>query len=309
MIRQILKSLVRAVPALLVAWLLIFGLMQLTPGDPVNLMLGGVPASQETRDHLRQVLGLDKPAPVRFVRFIGALATGDLGESYRTREPVNRMIAAQLPATLQLAAGGLVVGVAFGLLFGLFSGLRPNGLTDLVCTTMVLVGASLPNFWSGMVLIWVFSVKLKWAPLLGDGLGSLVLPSITVGLFVIGGVARLVRSSVIETLGQDYVRTARAKGLNPARVVVRHILPNAMIAPITLLGMQVGTMIGGAMITENIFARPGIGTLLIQSVLAKDLPVVQAIVAYTTASYILINLAVDLLHYLLDPRIRLAAAR
>jgi ABC-type dipeptide/oligopeptide/nickel transport system permease component len=309
MIRQILRSLVRAGPAMVVAWLLIFSLMQLTPGDPVNLMLGGVPASQETRDHLRQTLGLDRPAPERFARFVGSLATGNLGVSYRTREPVGRMIAAQLPATLQLAAGGLLVGVVFGLLFGLLSGLRPNGLTDLVCTALVLIGASLPNFWSGMVLIWLFAVKLKWAPLLGDGLGSLVLPSITVGLFVIGGFSRMIRSSVIETQGQDFIRTARAKGLNPARVVMRHILPNAMIAPLTVLGIQVGTMISGAMITENIFARPGIGTLLIQSVLAKDMPVVQAIVAYTTASYILINIVVDLLYYVLDPRIRVQAAR
>ena len=160
-----------------------------------------------------------------------------------------------------------------------------------------------------MVLIWVFAIKLKWAPILGGGVGSLILPSMTVGLFVVGGFARLIRASVIETMGQDFVRTARAKGLHPARIVIHHGLRNAMIPPITLLGMQVGTMISGAMVTENIFARPGVGTLLIQSVLAKDLPVVQAIVAYTTASYILINLLVDLLYYLIDPRIRLAGAR
>ena len=309
MIRHILRSLARAAPALLVAWVLIFWLVQLTPGDPVNLMLGGTPASQETRDHLRQTLGLDRSPPERFVHFLGALATGDLGTSYRTREPVGAMIASQLPATLQLTAGGLLFGVVFGLLFGLVAGLRPNGVTDLVSTAAVLVGASLPNFWTGMVLIWIFAIKLKWAPILGGGLGSLVLPSMTVGLFVVGGFARLIRSSVIETMGQDFVRTARAKGLHPARIVLHHGLRNAMIPPITLLGMQVGTMISGAMVTENIFARPGVGTLLIQSVLAKDLPVVQAIVAYTTASYILINLIVDLLYYLIDPRIRVAGAR
>jgi ABC-type dipeptide/oligopeptide/nickel transport system permease component len=309
MIRHILRSLARAVPALLVAWMLIFWLVQLTPGDPVNLMLGGTPASQATRDHLREVLGLDRSPPERFVRFLGQMATGDLGVSYRTREPVGAMIAAQLPATLQLTAGGLIVGVGFGLLFGLLAGLKPNSVTDLVCTALALFGVSLPAFWSGMVLIWVFAIKLKWAPILGGGLGALVLPSITVGLFVIGGFARLIRSSIIETMGQDFIRTARAKGLNPARIVIQHGLRNAMIPPLTLLGMQIGAMISGAMVTENIFARPGIGTLLIQSVLNKDLPVIQAIVAYTTASYILINLLVDLLYYVIDPRIRLAAGR
>jgi ABC-type dipeptide/oligopeptide/nickel transport system permease component len=309
MIRHILRSLARAVPALLVAWVLIFWLVQLTPGDPVDLMLGGTPASQETRDHMRAVLGLDRSPPERFVHFLGQLATGDLGASYRTREPVGQMIASQLPSTLELAAGGLLFGIAFGLLFGLLGGLRPNGVTDVICTALALFGVSMPAFWSGMVLIWVFAIKLKWAPILGGGLGSLILPSITVGLFVIGGFARLIRSSVIETMGQDFVRTARAKGLNPARIVIHHGLRNAMIPPITLLGMQVGTMISGAMVTENIFARPGVGTLLIQSVLAKDLPVVQAIVAYTTATYIVINLTVDLLYYLIDPRIRVAGAR
>lgn len=305
MIVHLSRSLLRALPTLLVAWALIFLLFQSVPGDPVNLMLGGVPASEEVRDNLRAALGLNQPIALRFLHFLGNTAHGDLGTSYRTRQPVAAMIAEQLPATLQLAAGGLLFGVTFGLGFGLLSGLKPNSLTDHVCSAVVLLGASVPSFWSGMVLIWIFSSVLGWVPILGEGVRALILPSITVGLFVVAGFARIVRSSLIETMGQDYVRTARAKGLTPARVVMRHALRNAMIPPITLLGMQIATMISGAMVTENIFARPGIGTLLIQSVLARDLPVVQAIVVYTTAAYILVNLLVDLLSYTLDPRLRM----
>lgn len=307
MLPHLFRSLLKVVPTLLFTWALIFAVFQIIPGDPVNLMLGGAPASQDVRDHMRSLLGLDRPAPERFVTFLKNAAVGDLGTSYRTREPVGRMIASQIPATLELTAGGLLFGVTFGLIFGLISGLRPNGTIDFLCSSLVLIGASLPNFWSGMILIWIFSITLHWVPVLGQGIGALILPSITVGLFVVAGFARLIRSSVIETMQQDYVRTARAKGLHPARVVIRHALRNAMIPPITLLGMQIATMIGGAMVTENIFARPGIGTLLIQSVLAKDLPVVQAIVVYTTAVYIFINLTVDLLYYIIDPRIRLAS--
>jgi ABC-type dipeptide/oligopeptide/nickel transport system permease component len=308
MLSHLLRSLLRVLPTLFVAWTLIFGVFQIIPGDPVNLMLGGVPASAEVRENLRSTLGLDRPIPERFVKFLRNAASGDLGTSYRTREPVARMIAAQIPPTLQLAAGGLLFGATFGFGFGLLCGLKPNGFTDLLCSTIVLLGASVPSFWSGMVLIWIFSTLLGWVPILGSGLGALILPSITVGLFVVAGFARLVRASIIETMGQDYVRTARANGLAPTRIVLRHALRNAMIPPITLLGMQIATMIGGAMVTENIFARPGIGTLLIQSVLARDLPVVQAIVVYTTAVYIVVNLLVDLLSYAIDPRLRAGRA-
>jgi peptide/nickel transport system permease protein len=305
MISYLFRSLLRAIPTLIVSWALIFGAFQIIPGDPVNLMLGGVPASPQVRANLRSALGLDRSVPERFVFFLRNIARGDLGTSYRTREPVARMVASQIPPTLQLTAGGLFFGIIFGFGFGLLSGLKPNGTTDLVCSAVVLLGASIPSFWSGLLLIWVFSALLGWVPILGGGLAALILPSVTVGLFVVAGLARLIRASVIETMGQDYVRTARAKGLSPSRVVIHHALRNAMIPPITLLGMQIATMIGGAMVTENIFARPGIGTLLIQSVLARDLPVVQAIVVYTTAAYILINLLVDLLSYAIDPRIRL----
>jgi len=308
MIRYLLVALARAVPTLLVTWALVFALFQMIPGDPVSLMLGGTPASPQVREAMREQLGLDRPAPVRFVTFLAKVGKGDLGTSYRTRQPVSDLLAANIPPTLELAAGGLIVGITFGLMFGLLAGLRPGGLTDFLCSTLVLAGASLPNFWSGMLLIWLFGIVLHWTPILSHGPAALILPSISAGLFVISGFARLIRAALIETSTQDYIRTARAKGLNPARILIRHILPNAMIPPITLLGMQLATMIGGAMVTENIFARPGIGTLLIQSVLTKDMPVVQAVVVYTTGAYILINLLVDLLCYMLDPRLRTGGA-
>jgi len=304
MLRSLFAALVRAVPTLLVTWGLVFALFQLIPGDPVNIMLGGAPASPQVREAMRKDLGLDAPAPIRFARFVGHVMTGDLGTSYRTRQRVSAMLADNVPPTLALAAGGLIVGVTFGLLFGIAAGLRPGGIADFACSSIVLGAASLPNFWSGMLLIWLFGIILKWAPILGGGISALVLPSVAAGLFVVSGFARLIRSSLIETMGQDYIRTARAKGLGPSRILWRHAMPNALIPAITLLGMQLATMIGGAMVTENIFARPGLGTLLVQSVLAKDMPVVQAIVVYTTGAYIFINIAVDLVIRLIDPRLR-----
>lgn len=304
MIRNLSETALRAIPTLLATWALVFALFQVMPGDPVNIMLGGAPASPEARAAMRHDLGLDEPAPKRFILFVGKVAHGDLGTSYRTRQKVSAMLVANVPPTLELAAGGLVVGVVFGLVFGLLAGLHPGSKADFACSTLVLAAASLPNFWSGMLLIWLFGIVLKWAPILGNGPSALVLPSISAGLFVVSGFARLIRSSLIDTMGQDYLRTARAKGLSPSRIILRHALPNAMIPAINLLGMQLATMIGGAMVTENIFARPGLGTLLVQSVLAKDLPVVQAIVVYTTGAYILINIAVDMICRLIDPRLR-----
>jgi ABC-type dipeptide/oligopeptide/nickel transport system permease component len=169
---------------------------------------------------------------------------------------------------------------------------------------LALAGLSVPSFWIGMVLIFVFGMKLGWVPIVGSGLQSLILPSITVGLFIAGGFARMVRASIIDVMGQDYIRTARAKGLRRVTIIFKHALRNAMIPPLTLLGIQIAVLIGGAVVTENVFARPGLGTLLIEAVLTKDLPLVQALVVYTTAVYVLVNLLVDLLYGALDPRIR-----
>ena len=173
---------------------------------------------------------------------------------------------------------------------------------------LALTGVSLPSFWIGMILIYVFGTLLMWVPITGTGFQSLILPSITVGLFIAGGFARLVRASIIEAMGQDYIRTARAKGLPPAKIVLKHALRNAMIPPVTLLGVQFALLIGGAVVTENVFARPGLGTMLVEAVLTKDMPLVQALVVYKTAAYVIINVCIDLIYGAIDPRVRLERA-
>jgi ABC-type dipeptide/oligopeptide/nickel transport system permease component len=190
-----------------------------------------------------------------------------------------------------------------GTLLGVIAGVRPGGWVDTVCMTAALAGLSLPSFWIGMILIQVFATQLAWVPVLGTGLDALILPSISLGLFVAGGLARLIRNSIIDAMSQDYIRTARAKGLSQARVVAKHAMRNALIPPITLLGIQFAVLIGGAVVTETVFARPGIGRLLVMAVLEKDFPVVQGVVVLTTAAYVLINVLIDILYGIIDPRV------
>jgi len=304
----VLRRLAGVIPTLLLTWTIVFFVLQAIPGDPVMLMLAGTPASEESIQAERVRLGLDRPVLEQYATFIGRMATGDLGTSFRTREPVLSMIADQMGYSLSLALGGLLVGVVLGTVLGVAAGLFANTWTDTGAMFAALIGLSLPSFWIGMLLIHVFGVMLEWVPILGEGFDALILPSISVGLFLAGGQARLVRSSIIEAMGQDYIRTARAKGVSPLKVVARHAMRNALIPPITLLGIQFAVLIGGAVVTERVFARPGLGAMLVESVLTKDLPVVQGVVAYTTAGYILVNLAVDLLYGVIDPRIRQARA-
>ncbi len=300
-----LTRLLSVVPVLAFTWTLVFVVLQVIPGDPVNLMLAGVPASEEVRQRERERLGLDRPVAERYVRFLVRAVQGDLGESFRSRRPVGEMILEQMWPTIELAIGGLMVGLALGIVLGILAGIRPNTVVDSVCMALALVGVSLPSFWIGMLLIYVFGTVLMVVPITGRGFSALILPSITVGLFIAGGFARLVRASIIEAMGQDYIRTARAKGLPPAKVVLKHALRNAMIPPVTLLGIQFALLIGGAVVTENVFARPGLGTMLVDAVLTKDMPLVQALVVYKTAAYVFINVLIDIVYAAIDPRVRL----
>ncbi len=300
-----LRRILSVVPVIAFTWTLVFVVMQVIPGDPVNLMLAGVPASEEVRQRERQRLGLDRPVVERYVSFLVRAVQGDLGEGFRSRRPVTQMILEQLWPTVELAVGGLFFGVLFGLVLGIIAGMRPNSWVDSLCMVLALVGVSLPSFWIGMMLIYVFGTLLMWVPITGRGMGALILPAITVGLFIAGGFARLVRSSIIEAMGQDYIRTARSKGLPRIKVVLKHALRNAMIPPITLLGIQFAVLIGGAVVTENVFARPGLGTMLVDAVLAKDMPLVQALIVYKTAVYVLINVVIDLIYGIIDPRVRM----
>ena len=303
-----LRRVLGMVPVLFVTWTIVFVVLEIIPGDPVNLMLAGRPASEEVRERERKRLGLDKPVHVRYVSFLGRALKGDLGDSFQTREPVTRMILDQLRPTLELSLGGFIVGVTLGVILGVIAGIRPNSWFDTSSMFVALLGVSLPSFWTGMMLIFIFGSTLRWVPIVGEGIPALILPSITVGLFLSGGLARLIRSSILEVMGQDYIRTARAKGLSQWMVVMKHAMRNALIPPVTLLGVQFGLLITGAVITETVFARPGLGQLLLQSVLNKDIPLVQALVVYATGAYIVLNLIVDLLYGVIDPRIKLEQA-
>ncbi len=298
------RRLLGTIPVLIVATTLAFLVLHLIPGDPVNLMQGGVPASLELRENLRRRLGLDQPLHIQYLNFIGRAIRGDLGTSFRTRQPVTRVIAEQLPATLELAAGGMLIGVTLGMLMGLIAGLRPNSLADSATMLVAITGISIPGYWTAMMLIYVFGLRLGWVPIVGSGLPALILPSIVVGSFAVGDIARLVRSSIVEVRGEDYIRTARAKGLPERRIVLRHALRNAMIPVVTLIGLQLGLFVGGGVITETVFARQGIGKMLVDAILEKDYPIVQAVILMITCAYIVANFVVDILYSLLDPRIR-----
>ena len=304
-----IKKLLIVIPTLYIAWTVVFVTLNIIPGDPVNLMLGGRPSSDEVRENVRKNLGLDKPVFERYTSFLINATKGDLGKSYLTRQPVTTMIKENMMPTIELSIGGLIFGVFFGVFFGIFAGTKPNSMRDTFSMIIALCGISLPSFWIGMMLIYIFGTTLGWVPIVGEGFVSLILPSITVGLFFAGGMARLTRSSLVDVLNQDYIRTARSKGISKYRIVLRHSLRNAMIPPVTLLGIQFGLLITGAVITEEVFARPGLGQLLLQAILAKDIPLVQALVVYMTAVYIFLNLIVDFTYGIIDPRIRLERNR
>lgn len=301
--RRLAAKALGIIPTLLITWTVVFGAMRLVPGDPVALMLQGTPISDAAMQAARDRLGVDRPIIVQYISFLANAARGDFGDSFRSRQPVTRLIAAEFPFTLQLALGGFVVGVLLGATLGVMAGVWPNGWVDTICMTLALTGLSLPSFWIAMILIYVFATQLAWVPVLGTGLDSLILPSITLGLFIAGGLARLTRNSIIEVMNQDYIRTARAKGLSAFQVVGKHAMRNALIPPLTLLGIQFAVLIGGAVVTETVFARPGIGRMLVQAVLEKDFPVVQGIVVLTTAAYVLINFLIDVAYGLIDPRV------
>lgn len=303
-LRRVLDRLLGALLTLVITWTVVFGAMRLVPGDPVLLMLQGTPVSDAAMDAARIKLGLDRPLVVQYVSFLVNAVRGELGDSFRSRQPVTKLIADEFPYTLQLAIGGFVVGLLLGGTLGIIAGVWPNGWIDTVCMTLALAGLSLPSFWIGMLLIQVFATQLGWVPVLGTGVNALILPSISLGLFVAGGLARLVRSSLIEVMGQDYIRTARAKGLSRVRVIAWHAMRNAVIPPLTLLGIQFALLMGGAVVTETVFARPGIGRLLVQAVLDKDFPVVQGVVVLTTAAYVLINVLIDIAYGMIDPRVQ-----
>ncbi len=304
MTAYILRRLGEMIPSLLGVSIAVFLILRLVPGDPARLA-SGLEANEETIAALRQQLGLNDPLHVQYGRFIIGLATGDLGRSIKNRQPVTDVLASRVPATLELAAASLLVAVVIGLGAGILAALRRGSVFDTGGMMLALLGVSMPSFWLGLMLIFFFAVTLRWLPTSGfGGIQHLVMPAITLGTGSAAIIARMSRAGLIEALSQDYVRTARAKGLPQRLVVMRHALRNAMIPTVTVVGLQCGALLAGSVVTETVFAWPGMGRLLVDSVAMRDYPVIQAIVLLFALIFMVTNLLVDISYALLDPRIR-----
>lgn len=297
------RRILQAVPILLGVVFIVMASLELIPGDPVRLMLGDL-ATEEMVASLRADLGLDDPLPVRYVRYLGDLAQGDMGRSVRDNRPVAVILGEALPLTLRLGSAALLLTIVVGVALGVISAARANTPLDDVVRVVSLIGLSMPVFWTGLVFIVFFSVQLRWFPVGGSGtLAHLILPAVTLALPSIAILARLTRSSVLEVLGEDYVRTARSKGISDRGVMFKHTLRNALIPVVTALGIIIGQMVGGAVLTETVFAWPGVGRLTVFAIFSRDYVLVQGIVVVLAATYVFVNLLVDLSYGLIDPRI------
>ena len=306
--RYLANRVVQLVPVLFLISLIVFSIMHALPGDPVQLMLAGAESGSvtpERQEELRELMGLNDPLPYQYFRFVRGAVTGDLGTSVRLRSPVLDLILERFGSTLELSLGGIFFAILIGMSTGVVAALKQGSWWDTLSMMMAYVGVSLPLFWLGLLLILVFSFRLGWFPPAGqEGLRSLVLPSITLGLVSAGVISRLTRSSLVEVLVEDYVRTARSKGLPIRIVTLRHALRNAFLPVLTILGLQFGAMLAGTVVTETVFSRPGLGRLVVNAILWKDYPLVQGIVLFMATTYVLVNLVVDLCYAWLDPRIR-----
>jgi peptide/nickel transport system permease protein len=305
----ILRRVAFLVPVWIGISLVAFVLANLTPGDPARLALqreiGGQPTAEQVAE-ARERLGLDNPAPVRYVRWVADAVTGDLGTSYRTGTPVLASLADRFPTTLQIAGMGLALSISIAIPVGVLAAVYRQSPIDHASRVLALVGASMPSYWVAYLLILFFSVRLGWLPVAGSSTWKhALLPAVTLGIGGSASLMRLVRSEMLETLGQDYVRTARSKGLNPRIVVVRHALRNALIPTTTVIGMRFAGMLGGAVIVETIFSWPGIGKLIVDAIFDRDYPMIQGFVVFMGTAFLLINLIVDIGYGLIDPRVRI----
>jgi len=304
MVTYIIRRLIEGFFTFLGVSALVFILGRVT-GDPIRLMVPET-ATQEQRQEVRERLGLDKPILVQYGVFLSNLAHGDLGRSYLRQEDVSTMVISRMPATLELALSSMLISIVIAVPLGVFVALKRNTPWDLLGSTLALIGQATPNFWFGMVLIIFFAVELKWLPISGRGtFAQLILPSVTLSAASVGYFTRLVRSSMLDVLGQDYMRTARSKGATERSILVRHGLKNALIPVITMMGMQFGSVLTGTFIVETVFAWPGIGRLGVNSLFERDFPVIQGVIILSSAVFVLSNLVVDLLYLVIDPRIRL----
>jgi peptide/nickel transport system permease protein len=289
---------------ILLATFVVFLLLHITPGDPATIILGEQATPEQVAD-LRRSMGLDRPLPEQYARFLTNAMRGDFGMSIRAQRPALEYVLERLPATLQLSAGAFAFALLIGLPIGILSAVKRFTLWDHGAMALALLGQSMPVFWLGLMLIVIFAVQLRWLPASGMGqLQHLILPAVTLGTFLIGLIIRLTRSSMLDVLHQEYVRTARAKGLSERTVLVRHAMKNALIPVVTVLGLQMGTLLGGAVITETVFAWPGMGMVTVTAIHQRDYPVVQSAVLVSAVLVVLINWCVDVMYRYLDPRIR-----
>ena len=305
MLAYILKRLLALIPVLFGVSLLVFASLYLTPGDPLSAILGEAVVSKEQMEQLREQYGFDDPLYVQYLRFAGRALQGDLGRSLRYNQPVLQQIRDQLPATIQLTLAAMAFAIALGLALGVLAAIYHNTWIDFTAMLVSLAGISIPTFWSGLILLLIFALELGWLPATGtEGWQRLILPAFALGYGAAAIIARLTRSSMLEVLRQSYVTTARAKGLPGHMVILRHTLKNALIPVITIVGLQFGNLLAGAVVVETVFSRQGIGRLLVDAILSKDFPTVQGTVLLVAAMYVLINLLVDLSYAVVDPRIR-----
>lgn len=305
MTRYLGLRLLLAIPALWLIITMIFLLAHIVPGDPVQQMLGDG-AQQQDIQQLRHELGLDQPLPVQYERYLWGVVRGDLGESIRFQEPVAVVILSHYPATLELAFFALLVCAGIAIPAGVFAASRRGTAADHAVGVFTLFGLSVPNFALGPVLILIFSVLIGWFPVSGrGGISHLILPAITLGAALAAILARMVRTSTIEELSSDYVRTARAKGLRESAVLFRHAFRNALIPILTIIGLQFGTLLAGTIVTETIFSWPGIGRLSVQAIEARDYPLLQGCILLIAVSYVVVNLMTDVVYAFVDPRVRL----
>jgi len=306
------KRLVESIPVLLLASLLVFSILHLIPGDPIDAMLGAAAAgvgSPEQRAELeaqvRADLGLDDPLAVQYVRWLGDALRGDLGQSYLRHQSVSRLILDRLPSTLELAGAAMLLSVVLGIGLGVLAALRRNTPIDHAVMLISLGGVSMPSFAFAILMILLFSVTLGLVPATGSGgFDRLILPALVLGYEGTGLIARLTRASLLEVLGLEYIRTARAKGLRARTIIGRHALRNALVPIVTIVGLQIGRLLAGSVIVETVFARQGIGQLAIEAILTKDYPVVQGVILLTATGYVLANLLVDVSYGYLNPKIR-----
>jgi len=304
MIKYIIKRLLIMIPVVIAVTFVVFTIMYMTPGDPTAIILGNE-FSEQASMSLKHDLGLDKPFFIQFINYVANLAQGDFGTSYITRAPVSEQLLARFPSTAKVVVGAMLVCVCLGVPIGVYSGTKPYSLFSNITMVIGLLGVSLPIFWLGLLLILLFSVTLGWLPSSGiDGFASLILPSIALGCNYMANIMRTTRSSMLEVVRQDYIRTAKAKGVSQKNVIRKHALKNAMMPTITVIGMNVGALLGGVVLTETVFSIPGTGRLLVESINKRDTPSVLGCLVIMAVCVAVSNLLVDLIYAYIDPRIK-----